>query len=670
MKKTILVALSIVLMLFAFASCSNDSGKPGFTGDASDVAEALDPAKLVGDVLKPGAENVGVEYKLIQGGASSVAKAAGSATLQATVTFDGYKVPNTSYVITDGTLVYTFEGTVSVDGKFTANNTATVKTGSKLIVDTDKGNAEIAISEVTASVNAFTTDVSKAGSDGVLPADTSITVNVTVDEDIKVSVGDEQVTVKPEEPAPEPDPKQTISNEEELRTASSSGKGVYYLTKDIALASQLNITAPITLDGEGKWTISRDTAGKASGDMKTNAIILITADGVTLQNLKVEGSSAANDEWDSGEYGIKIYDAENVTLRNVSVTKVNAGVLVNGSKATLEGTVEVTGNIFGGIEVSKGEAATLIPSALTINGTVVCTDTKVPAVWIDGINDGNTVNGTGAAAMISFDSVTKPEQKWFITKAQEEYPVNQSGKAVLDEASDFSNLTAGSYIITTDVTLTAPVTISASDITIYGAGHKITAPVDSVSQNSAPIVISGSNVEISDVVSEMSGNTSNKVFAIQLGSGNGIIDDNTPSGIRFCDVEIVNAGQACGINIHTAKDVVLANITSDASKKAPINISSSSVTLTGDFSLAGSEWKYDIQVNGNGGSPEHKASTVDFSNTTGINGVWQEYVGDDATMPDGTSVSDEGQSKITAPVDFTAEVVESKGWYWSKTQNN
>ena len=87
MKKTILGALSIVLMLFAFASCSNDSGKPGFTGDASDVAEALDPAKLVGDVLKPGTENVDVEYKLIQGGASSVAKAtAGSATLQATVT--------------------------------------------------------------------------------------------------------------------------------------------------------------------------------------------------------------------------------------------------------------------------------------------------------------------------------------------------------------------------------------------------------------------------------------------------------------------------------------------------------------------------------------------------------------------------------------------------------
>ena len=299
----------------------------------------------------------------------------------------------------------------------------------------------------------------------------------------------------------------------------------------------------------------------------------------------------------------------------------------------------------------------------------MCTDAEVPAVWIDGIDAGNVVTGAGADAMTSFTSVTKPEQKWFITKAQENYPVNQSGKAVLDEASDFSDLKEGSYIITTDVTLTAPVTISASDIMIYGAGHKITAPVDNVSQNSAPIVISGSDVEISDVVFEMSGTSSNSVFAIQLGSGDGEMD-SAPRGISLSDVGIVNAGLTGGINIHTAKDVVLANITSDASKKAPINISSSSVTLTGDFSLAGSEWKYDIQVNGNGGSPEHKASTVDFSNTAGINGVWQEYVGDEATMPDGTSDSAEGQSKIIAPVDFTAEAVESKGWYWSKTQNN
>ena len=243
MKKTILVALSIVLMLFAFASCSNDSSKPGFTGDASEVAEALDPAKLVGDVLKSDAENVDVEYKLIQGGASSAAAKAvtGSATLQATVTFDGYKVPNTSYVITDGTLVYAFEGTVSAEGKFTASSAATVKTGSKLIVDTDKGNAEVAISEVKASVNAFTADVSKAGSDGVLPADTSISVNVTVDEDIKVSVGDDDVTVEPEEPSTDPDPAPTM-----VRVTFSYSEEIDETVESIVKGSEYTFKAPTT----------------------------------------------------------------------------------------------------------------------------------------------------------------------------------------------------------------------------------------------------------------------------------------------------------------------------------------------------------------------------------------------------------------------------------------
>ena len=167
----------------------------------------------------------------------------------------------------------------------------------------------------------------------------------------------------------------------------------------------------------------------------------------------------------------------------------------------------------------------------------------------------------------------------------------------------------------------------------------------------------------------MSGTSSNSVFAIQIGSGDGAMT-SAPSGIRLSDVEIVNNEKACGINIHTANKVVLENITSDASKKAPINISSSSVTLTGDFFLAESAWKYDVQVNGNGGSPEHKASTVDFSNTTGINIVWQEYVGDEASMPDDVKVNDDGQNQITAPADFSATKLETAGWYWSNTQNN
>ena len=65
MKKTLLTALSIVLMLFAFASCDNNSGNPGFGGDTQQVANQLKPADLVKDVLKSGAKGVDVVYELI-----------------------------------------------------------------------------------------------------------------------------------------------------------------------------------------------------------------------------------------------------------------------------------------------------------------------------------------------------------------------------------------------------------------------------------------------------------------------------------------------------------------------------------------------------------------------------------------------------------------------------
>ncbi len=430
MRKTMFAALCIFLMLFAFASCSNDSGKPGFTGDASEIAEALDPAKLVGDVLKSDAENVDVEYKLIQGGASSsAAKAtAGSATLQATVTFDGYKVPNTSYVITDGTLVYAFEGTVSAEGKFTASSAATVKTGSKLIVDTDKGNAEVAISEVKASVNAFTADVSKAGSDGVLPADTSISVNVTVDEDIKVSVGDKDVTVKPEEPAPEPEPEptiKTIGTEAELREAAENGSGEYTLTADIkGLTSQVSIKAPITINGAGH-TISAATP-ITEADKATASIILIEEDNVVLKDLSVNGTReyTPRQDWQEGEFGIKVWNAEGVVLEDVKVSSVNAGIQVNSAVVTIKGTEnELSNNNWGGIGVTTDTSETLKPGKLVIAaGTkIACTDEQSPVVWTESTGTVDDKSG-----LISFEVTSNDEsQTWYITESQEGKPVDQ-----------------------------------------------------------------------------------------------------------------------------------------------------------------------------------------------------------------------------------------------------
>ena len=116
-------------------------------------------------------------------------------------------------------------------------------------------------------------------------------------------------------------------------------------------------------------------------------------------------------------------------------------------------------------------------------------------------------------------------------------------------------------------------------------------------------------------------------FAVLIGSGNGNMD-NAPSGITLSNVTIRTGGTIAGINVHTAKNVTLEDITIDNCLKAPISISSSTVAIDG-LKANYSSWYTSantIQVNGMGGSPVHQPSTVTFKSTEGIDAVWVEAV--------------------------------------------
>lgn len=131
-------------------------------------------------------------------------------------------------------------------------------------------------------------------------------------------------------------------------------------------------------------------------------------------------------------------------------------------------------------------------------------------------------------------------------------------------------------------------------------------------------------------------------FAVLIGSGD---ENNAPSGITLSNVTIKTGGTIAGINVHTAKNVTLEDITIDYCQKAPISISSSTVTIDG-LEAGGSDWYGDkniIQINGVGGSPAHKASTVTFASTKGIDGIWMEAV-EAEYVNDGT-ISDENFQK-------------------------
>ena len=112
--------------------------------------------------------------------------------------------------------------------------------------------------------------------------------------------------------------------------------------------------------------------------------------GGTVTKLNVEGpNSYAGMAWDDGEYGIKVYGAGSV-LENVSVTDANAGIQI-AANTTLKGTIDVSGNEWGGIEVKDGAVLTLADDADLVNDT----ETHVlPTIWIDKDKDG-TVEDDG-----------------------------------------------------------------------------------------------------------------------------------------------------------------------------------------------------------------------------------------------------------------------------------
>ena len=85
-----------------------------------------------------------------------------------------------------------------------------------------------------------------------------------------------------------------------------------------------------------------------------------------------------------GNYVIEVYNTKAVTLDNIKLTGGDAALLVNGSDVTLTGSIDVSKNEFGGIEVSKGTAIGLQNSKLTVTATLVNGSEaySLPTIWL------------------------------------------------------------------------------------------------------------------------------------------------------------------------------------------------------------------------------------------------------------------------------------------------
>lgn len=147
------------------------------------------------------------------------------------------------------------------------------------------------------------------------------------------------------------------------------------------IAKTLNVNKKVTIEGNGKtlgFAELQRVDGTASG-------LVISAEGTVVNDLTVEMTEKAG--W-QGNYAIQVYNTKGVVLNNVTTKNADGGIRLNGSEVELKGTTTLNNNEFGGIEVSKGAAADLNNSKLTVtaDATIVMDNEAItrPVIWIEG----------------------------------------------------------------------------------------------------------------------------------------------------------------------------------------------------------------------------------------------------------------------------------------------
>lgn len=158
-----------------------------------------------------------------------------------------------------------------------------------------------------------------------------------------------------------------VSTEEELKNAINDDSVTEIeLAKDIDIKQTLVITKEKKIDGKNHSLIY---TGLFKGGVTDKTVWGNNTDG-------------------KGVYIIQVYKTK-ATIKDINVTGGNAGLLINGSDVLLEGTIDVSGNGFGGIELGQGVNVSAVPN-VTLNNVKLINTTETsdkPTIWIDASAD-------------------------------------------------------------------------------------------------------------------------------------------------------------------------------------------------------------------------------------------------------------------------------------------
>lgn len=185
----------------------------------------------------------------------------------------------------------------------------------------------------------------------------------------------------------------------------SAPAGVYTITTEVKDGETVTASAVYTLTITEKPVVTEADASnltelKAALANTSITTIHLTADFSTAEKILIDRAVAIHGNghkitftgnpagW-QGNYVIQIYKTEGVAIHDIKLTGGDGALLVNGSEVTLRGAIDVSGNEFGGIEVSKGQGVTADP-VLTVNNAAFTNTTEaygLPTIWEDGVAD-------------------------------------------------------------------------------------------------------------------------------------------------------------------------------------------------------------------------------------------------------------------------------------------
>lgn len=125
--------------------------------------------------------------------------------------------------------------------------------------------------------------------------------------------------------------------------AATAGN-VIRLERNIVLADDVDITKPLTIDGNGK-TI---TANFIKSGNDNNSALSVLANDVTIKNVTLDGVDPATNQL----HGINAYMVQNLLVDGVTAKNFRTGILYNGSTGNIQ-NVHTINNIWHGINIDK-----------------------------------------------------------------------------------------------------------------------------------------------------------------------------------------------------------------------------------------------------------------------------------------------------------------------------